>query len=515
MGSIQICNEGKKVPKRIYYNLEQDQNNQIETFDVRKTRVKLEFCIEGAQKKHKYKIAANFSDKINDNFITETINCNSQAITFHTCLICDYFFERYQNLIISLIKDSVSQGTISVSLARIITSPNSCFKTAIGNSTNIIITAQGISNSNSFIEFDFKVASSIDFKYKKNLISYLISSTKKIYSSGSISSFGSFDKIKIPTSLLENGFTITFYDSFQEVILYKNETIQSFTQCNPNQIYAVLNFRGNYVNIFNKSKFINNINFIDYIKNGVTIKLSIGIDYTYTNQPPTDPLSLHFLGGNMNDYEQAINACGMIIAYYDYNQLFPVYGFGAQLNGENNPNMCFNINMKQNPEIYTIQNVIEEYRKSFNFLILAGPSNFAPLIKRVIATIKMENDPLKYHILLILTDGVIDDIGETIDALVNGSFLPLSVIIIGIGNSNFKEMIELGGDFQPLISSNGIQKVRNLVQFVPFNKYKFNPNELAAKVLEGIPSQITEFYTMNRIYPDNLQQARLNLSVYN
>ena len=32
---------------------------------------------------------------------------------------------------------------------------------------------------------------------------------------------------------------------------------------------------------------------------------------------------------------------------------------------------------------------------------------------------KMENDPLKYHILLILTDRVIDDMEETVDALVN------------------------------------------------------------------------------------------------
>ena len=52
--------------------------------------------------------------------------------------------------------------------------------------------------------------------------------------------------------------------------------------------------------------------------------------------------------------------------------------------------------------------------------------------------------------------------------------------------------------------------MRDLVQFVPFNKYKFNPNELAAQVLEEVPRQIIEYYTMNKIDPDNLQQARIN-----
>ena len=49
---------------------------------------------------------------------------------------------------------------------------------------------------------------------------------------------------------------------------------------------------------------------------------------------------------------------------------------------------------------------------------LAGPTNFSPLVQRVVNNIKSENNPLKYHILLILTDGVIYDKQETIDALV-------------------------------------------------------------------------------------------------
>ena len=244
---------------------------------------------------------------------------------------------------------------------------------------------------------------------------------------------------------------------------------------------------------------------LDYIKSGVRIKLSIGIDYTESNRVPTDPNSLHYLGKDlMNDYEQAIQACGMICAYYDYNQKFPVYGYGAFINGKPPANMCFNINFKDNPEIYTINNVLKEYRNSFNYIRLAGPTNFAPLIQNVVNNIKRENNDIQYHILLILTDGIINDLQQTIDSLVEGSFLPLSVIIIGIGNDDFHEMVVLDGDDDPITSSKGVVRKRDLVQFVPFNKFKNNPTKLAEEVLEEVPRQLVDYYAMKNIEPSSL-----------
>ena len=171
--------------------------------------------------------------------------------------------------------------------------------------------------------------------------------------------------------------------------------------------------------------------------------------------------------------------------------------------------MCFNINFNEDPEIYTIDNVISEYRNCLRKIQLAGPTQFCPMIKKTIDNISRENNTLNYHVLMILTDGVIVDQQETIDAVIDASFLPFSLIIIGIGNDHFQEMIQLDGDDAPLISSSGIRRMRDVVQFVPFNKYKNNPNELSAKVLEEIPKQIVEFYTMNKIYPDKLSLAQL------
>lgn len=62
----------------------------------------------------------------------------------------------------------------------------------------------------------------------------------------------------------------------------------------------------------------------------------------------------------------------------------------------------------------------------------------------------------KYTILLILTDGLITDIDKTIDEIVRGSNLPISIVIVGIGkgdpNSGFDQMEVLDGDENPLTS---------------------------------------------------------------
>jgi hypothetical protein len=68
-----------------------------------------------------------------------------------------------------------------------------------------------------------------------------------------------------------------------------------------------------------------------------------------------------------------------------------------------------------------------------------------------------------------LTDGIINDMQATIDEIVRGSGLPLSIIIIGVGSADFDVMEQLDGDITPLYSDK-LQRYnqRDIVQFVPF-----------------------------------------------
>ena len=167
-----------------------------------------------------------------------------------------------------------------------------------------------------------------------------------------------------------------------------------------------------------------------------------------------------------NQYERAIYSCASIVSYYDYDQLFPCFGFGAKVN--NRARGLFNLNFQNDPKVKYLDGIIQAYHNAIYKIKFFGSTYFGPIITNINKMIKDEGNNLKYHILMILTDGKIDDIDNTIDALVESSFLPLSVIIIGIGNANFNNMNLLDADENPLIDSKGVKAARDLVQFFLF-----------------------------------------------
>ena len=67
----------------------------------------------------------------------------------------------------------------------------------------------------------------------------------------------------------------------------------------------------------------------------------------------------------------------------------------------------------------------------------------------------------------------------TINLLVENCNLPLSIIIVGVGNAEFTNMVRLDGD-NGLYNSKGQKAMRDIVQFVPFRKFKTDPHQLAS-----------------------------------
>eukprot|EP00492_Amphilonche_elongata_P002683 TRINITY_DN295_c0_g1_i1.p1 TRINITY_DN295_c0_g1~~TRINITY_DN295_c0_g1_i1.p1 ORF type:complete len:156 (-),score=29.44 TRINITY_DN295_c0_g1_i1:9-476(-) len=117
---------------------------------------------------------------------------------------------------------------------------------------------------------------------------------------------------------------------------------------------------------------------------------------------------------------------------------------------------------------------------------------------------KQPGDPnrVNYQILLILTDGVINDAQQTIDAIVQASGLPLSVIIVGIGGADFTQMEVLDGDDGVLRNSRGQKAMGDIVQFVPFRNFeRLPPGALAEETLKEVPDQFLSFMRRNKIDP--------------
>jgi hypothetical protein len=111
---------------------------------------------------------------------------------------------------------------------------------------------------------------------------------------------------------------------------------------------------------------------------------------------------------------------------------------------------CFALNFNEdNPEVKGVDGILQTYNDSFNHLSLSAPTNFAGFINKcseIANSPKVTQENQHYNILLILTDGVITDMADTVRAIKKGTKTPLSIIIIGVGEADFSQMEALDGD---------------------------------------------------------------------
>ncbi|XP_014194326.1 copine-9-like isoform X3 [Simochromis diagramma] len=249
--------------------------------------------------------------------------------------------------------------------------------------------------------------------------------------------------------------------------------------------------------------------FVDFIRGGTQLNFTVAIDFTASNGNPSQPTSLHYMSPyQMNAYAMALKAVGEIIQDYDSDKLFPAYGFGAKLPPDGKISHAFPLNFNsENPNCVGIEGVLEAYFQSLRTVQLYGPTNFAPVINQVARSAAEVTDGSQYFVLLMITDGVISDMAQTKEAVVNAASLPMSVIIVGVGPAEFDAMEELDGD-EVRVSSRGRFAERDIVQFVPFRDYidrsgnqVLSMARLAKDVLAEIPDQLLSFMKSRGIEP--------------
>ncbi|XP_022094529.1 copine-3-like isoform X2 [Acanthaster planci] len=250
--------------------------------------------------------------------------------------------------------------------------------------------------------------------------------------------------------------------------------------------------------------------FLDYILGGCQINFTVGIDFTGSNGDPHEPASLHYIDPTApNEYTKAIVAVGDVIQDYDSDKMFPALGFGAKIPPNQQVSHEFAINFDlSNPYCAGVGGIVAAYQNCLRQITLWGPTNVAPIINHVAKFARMANQDNKasqYFILLLLTDGVITDMYETRDAIVAASKLPMSIIIVGVGNADFSDMRMLDGDDGVLRSPSGEPVCRDIVQFVPFRDFKqATPAKLTKCVLAEVPKQVVQYFEMKELHPPTI-----------
>jgi len=261
--------------------------------------------------------------------------------------------------------------------------------------------------------------------------------------------------------------------------------------------------------------------FLDYIRGGLRFNFIVAVDFTKSNGMPNDPNSLHYFDRERleNPYTMAIRSVGDIVQDYDYDRRFLGLGFGGTVNGR--VSHCFPLNGKsRDPYCQGIDGVVNAYYDSLAHVPPADPTCYAPVIDYVRAMAERMQNGQDYLVLLIITDGGISDMSDTKRLLVHtaNTFVPVSVIIVGVGRANKEKMKILDGDNRTLTSNEGVRAKRDIVQFVEMSDYipegKLDPSTfqsvmdaadvkycLAKDVLAEVPYQVVEYMERNNIPP--------------
>ncbi|KAL3085191.1 hypothetical protein niasHS_010260 [Heterodera schachtii] len=258
---------------------------------------------------------------------------------------------------------------------------------------------------------------------------------------------------------------------------------------------------------------------LDFVGGGMQLEFMVSIDFTASNGDVRLPNSRHFIDHLcLNQYEIAIRSVLEICQHYNDSKQFEAFGFGAKVPpNQTSVSHLFPLQANGQPAARGVDGVMDAYRTTLQSVLLYGPTYFEPTVRY--ASQKCANFPhdgSRYQILLLITDGLIDDMVKTKLAIIEASSLPLSIIIIGIGDEDFSKMDELDSD-ELLLQENNLVAKRDIVQFVPFREYYGavqSPNskltwehqakvqaELAKAVLEEIPYQVTSYMRMHNIEP--------------
>lgn len=192
---------------------------------------------------------------------------------------------------------------------------------------------------------------------------------------------------------------------------------------------------------------------IQLINYGLTLNLVTSIDFTASNGNQKNPGTLHFIdpSGKFNQYQNAIMQIFSVLQPYDTDKDIPVYGFGGMCPalGISTTSHCFPLTGDvTKPSVRGVDGVLNLYKNTMSQLKLSGPTNFSPTILKTIEQVEeaFKKGLFSYTILLMITDGSISDKNETFRAIERAAKLPISILIVGVGEEKFEDMIVLDGE---------------------------------------------------------------------
>lgn len=230
----------------------------------------------------------------------------------------------------------------------------------------------------------------------------------------------------------------------------------------------------------------------------------IGIDFTASNEwqgrRSFGKTCLHKTNGSRisNPYQKVLQIMGKTLSFISSDHNIHAFGFGDTVTKDHS---TFPL-IKNATTSCNYRDIIDAYTRTAKSVKLGGPTNFAPMIDKAVEFCKRTK---RYHILIIIVDGQVsaDCEKETIDAIVNASKYPLSIIAVGIGDGPFGTMFEYD-DGLPR------RKFDNL-QFVNFHRTVTKSRHEAAFALHALMELPDQYKAIQQLgyldHADHIKKA--------
>ncbi|XP_068710536.1 copine-1-like [Montipora foliosa] len=248
---------------------------------------------------------------------------------------------------------------------------------------------------------------------------------------------------------------------------------------------------------------------IDYVRGNCFIRMVCALDFTMSNGAPLTRDSLHTLDEERNEYVQTLEAIGKVLTTFGEDNKIPAYGFGAKATSTGPLPYMFALDSEgAQLELEKIDNVIDAYWKRLEDVSLGGPTYLAPVLQEIAAYAEKEVSQHSQHytIGLVVVDGIINDVDRLIDKLIDVGHLPLSIVVVGVGPTDFRLMEELfSKDRGQLRSKEGKTLTRINTDFLSVRRHASSRgiNESTVREISAnISRQIVTFFKSKEIVPN-------------
>uniref|UniRef100_A0A914EJK5 Copine C-terminal domain-containing protein n=1 Tax=Acrobeloides nanus TaxID=290746 RepID=A0A914EJK5_9BILA len=251
--------------------------------------------------------------------------------------------------------------------------------------------------------------------------------------------------------------------------------------------------------------------FLDYIAAGALLNFAVAIDFSRPDHFISDEYAKNYVA----DVELAVKALGESFREFSMSSTYAGFGFAAKIPPQFRESQEFCLNLETDPSCRGLDGILNAFKHSLANVQPVDTAHLSHVIYYVAKLAQNYNNRTpgtkpSYFVLAIITRGVFDDLKETIQSIIFASRAPISLIFVGIGDSDLSELERLGTAGTKM-NFQGRKPERDCVQYVSITKCRQEESKypdlkalIAERGLSSIPWQMTSWMTKNGLRPKHL-----------